>query len=65
MDQQGGRPMSIETMKGKAIVMWFFEPACPNCRALWPSLQETAHKFDDQPVLFVAVCSGRPRSAIE
>jgi len=52
-------------MKGKAVVMWFFEPACPNCRALWPSLQETAHKFDGKPVLFIAVASGSSRTSIE
>ena len=43
-------PLSASGLKGKGIVLWFFEEECPRCRARWPALIESAKKFEGQPV---------------
>jgi thiol-disulfide isomerase/thioredoxin len=58
-------PLSVESLKGKAVVLWFYEEQCPKCRGKWPAMYELARKFEDQPVLFIAVNSGTPRPAVE
>ena len=58
-------PLSASGLKGKGIVLWFFEEECPRCRARWPALIESAKKFEGQPVVFIAVNSGTARSEIE
>ena len=58
-------PLTASGLKGKGIVLYFFEEECPRCRARWPELIESASKFEGQPVVFIAVNSGTNRSAIE
>jgi thiol-disulfide isomerase/thioredoxin len=58
-------PLSAESLKGKAVVLWFYEEQCPKCRGKWPGMYELAKKYADRPVLFVAVNSGTPRPAVE
>lgn len=58
-------PLSARGLKGKGIVLWFFEEDCPRCRERWPALIESAKKFEGQPVVFIAVNSGTARSEIE
>ena len=58
-------PLTANGLKGKGIVLWFFEEECPRCRARWPGLIESAKKFEGQPVVFIAVNSGSNRSTIE
>ncbi|MEK6258456.1 MAG: TlpA disulfide reductase family protein [Planctomycetota bacterium] len=58
-------PLTASGLKGKGIVLWFFEEECPRCRARWPGLIESAKKFESQPVVFIAVNSGSSRSTIE
>lgn len=58
-------PLSAESLKGKAVVLWFYEENCPKCRGKWPAMYDLAKKYADQPVLFVAVNSGTPRTAVE
>jgi thiol-disulfide isomerase/thioredoxin len=58
-------PISVETLKGKGVFLWFYEEQCPNCRAKWPSLYELAKKYEHDPVVFIAVNSGNARGAIE
>lgn len=58
-------PLSVSGLKGKGIVLYFFEEDCPKCRDRWPALLETAKKFEKQPVLFIAVNSGSPRAKIQ
>lgn len=58
-------PISAESLKGKAAVLWFFEEDCPRCRERWPDLLTTAKKFEGQPVVFIGVNSGNPRSGVE
>ena len=58
-------PLTGNGLKGKGIVLWFFEEECPRCRERWPGLIESAKKFEGQPVVFIAVNSGSGRSTIE
>jgi len=58
-------PLSTETLKGKGVVLWFYEEQCPNCRAKWPGLYELAKKYEAEPVVFIAVNSGNLRPAVE
>lgn len=58
-------PLSVENLKGKAAILWFFEEECPNCRANWPNMYKIAEKYADKPVIFMAVNSGTPRKKLE
>ena len=55
-------PLSVSGLKGKGIVLYFFEEDCPRCRARWPELIEASKKMEGQPVVFIAVNSGNPRA---
>jgi thiol-disulfide isomerase/thioredoxin len=57
-------PISAETLKGKAALLYYFEEGCPKCRGRWPSLQETAKQFEDKPIVFIAVNSGNAREPV-
>lgn len=58
-------PLSVSGLKGKAIILYFFEEDCPKCRDRWPALIETAKKFDGKPILFIAVNSGNPKAKLQ
>jgi thiol-disulfide isomerase/thioredoxin len=58
-------PLSVENLKGKAVILWFFEEECPKCRANWPNMYKIAEKYAEKPVIFVAVNSGTPRKKLE
>src|SRR5262249_32742713 len=51
-------PISAESLRGKAVFLYFFEETCPSCRARWPSIMEKARAYEKEPILFVAVNSG-------
>jgi thiol-disulfide isomerase/thioredoxin len=59
------RPLTVESLAGKAAVLWFYEEQCPKCREKWPAMVAMAKKFEGQPVIFIAVNSGNPRPAVE
>src|SRR5688500_17367649 len=54
------QPVSVQNLKGKGVVLYFFEEGCPRCKERWPELLQTAKKFEGQPVMFIAVNSGSP-----
>jgi peroxiredoxin len=58
-------PVSLEAMKGKGVVIYFFEEQCPSCAKQWPNLTELSREFADKPVVFIAVSSGTERGAIQ
>ena len=58
-------PLSAEALKGKGVVLWFYEEQCPTCRGKWPGMYELANKYANEPVLFIAVNSGNLRPAVE
>jgi thiol-disulfide isomerase/thioredoxin len=58
-------PISAESLRGKAVFLYFFEESCPNCRARWPSIMEKARAYEQEPILFVAVNSGSTKQDVE
>ena len=60
-----GGPITTEALRGKAAFLYFFEESCPRCRDRWPMLFETAAKYADQPIVFIAISSGTTRPEVE
>lgn len=58
-------PLSVGALKGKGIVLWFFEEDDANTRTLWTELLATAKKYESKPVVFIAVNSGNPKAKTE
>ncbi len=58
-------PISLESLRGKAVFLYFYEESCPKCRARWPSLMDKAREYADEPILFVAVNSGSSKQSVE
>lgn len=58
-------PVSAEMLKGKAIMLYFFEEGCPRCRAKWPGIMDVAKKLNGEPILLIAVNSGTSRNKIQ
>lgn len=60
---QGG-PFTTEGLKGKAVVLYFYEEGCPTCRGKWPGILSVAKQFENEPVQFIAVNSGNAKAAV-
>lgn len=58
-------PVTLESLKGKAVVLYFFEEGCPNCSRKWPELGQLSRKYADKPVVFLAISSGTERGQME
>jgi hypothetical protein len=58
-------PLSASSLKGKGIVLWFFEEDDQGSAARWRTTVEEVKKFEGRPVIFIAVNSGSPRQKIE
>ena len=58
-------PLTAEALKGKGVVLWFFEETCPQCRRKWPGIYDVAKKYEGQPVVFIAVNSGNAPAAVQ
>jgi thiol-disulfide isomerase/thioredoxin len=52
-----GHSYSLEDYRGKIVVVFFFEPTCPTCRAKWPEYNALVKTYKDKPVQFLAVAS--------
>ncbi len=51
-------PISTDAMRGKSIVLYFFEEGCPRCREKWPEVLAAAQANQTEPVMLIAVNSG-------
>src|SRR5262245_28715044 len=58
-------PLTAESLKGKGVVLWFFEEDCPSCRGKWPGMYTLAKKFEGQPVVVIAVISRNSPSEVQ
>lgn len=58
-------PIELSRLKGKGVVLYFFEEGCPKCRAKWSDLNSMAKSHADDPLLFVAISSGTQRGEME
>ena len=43
-------PLSMAKIRGKVVVLWFFEEGCPRCRAKWPELYEIERRFQSHNI---------------
>ena len=59
------KDLSLERLKGKVIVLFFFEEECPRCLAGIPGRNALRRSYADKPVVFIAINSGTPKSAVE
>lgn len=50
-----GKQVSLETFKGKYVVIDFWASWCPDCRRIAPNIEELAEKYADKGVAFVGV----------
>jgi thiol-disulfide isomerase/thioredoxin len=53
-----GMRYSLADCEGKAVVLFFYEQNCPNCRNLIPQRSALVAQFRDKPVRFFAVAAG-------
>ena len=60
-------PLSVDALKGKGIVLWFFEEDDTSSAARWTPMLEASNKFAKRqlPVVFIAVNSGSPRAKVD
>ena len=58
-------PMSLSALKGKVTVLYFYEEDCPRCRGKWPTIMESAAKYEGKPVVFIAVNSGNEEGPVK
>lgn len=61
----GSAPFSADVLRGKAMFLYFYEEQCPKCKGAWPQILAEARKFNDEPIVFVAVNSGTSRGEVE
>jgi peroxiredoxin len=52
-----GRQYSLEDARGKLMVLFFFEPKCPKCRASIPDRSAVVKALKGKPVRFLAVAA--------
>src|SRR5438045_2169477 len=50
-----GNTYRLADLKGKVVVLHFFEPQCPVCRAAAPEKNELVKSLAGQPVKFLAI----------
>lgn len=58
-------PLSMESLKGKGVVLWFFEEEDQGSAARWRTTVDEVKKFEGRPVIFIGVNSGSPRPKVE
>jgi thiol-disulfide isomerase/thioredoxin len=58
-------PLTYQSLRGKAAILWYFEETCPRVMAEWPAMKQLAAANADKPVIFIGVNSGTPRSVVQ
>ncbi|HZE99770.1 MAG TPA: redoxin domain-containing protein [Planctomycetota bacterium] len=59
------KELSLDRLKGKVVIVFFFEEQCPRCIASIPARNQLRKNYADKPVVFIAINSGNPKSVIE
>lgn len=57
-------PLSKDGLKGKVVVLYYYEEGCPRCREAWPERLKIAQSYKDKPVIFIAVNSGNSSAEV-
>jgi thiol-disulfide isomerase/thioredoxin len=50
-----GQRISLDELKGKAVLIDFWATWCPSCREALPHMKEIAKKFEGQPLVMLSV----------
>lgn len=58
-------PLSFQHVAGKGVLLYFFNHQDPDCHANWKVMADLAKRYEDQPVLFLAISSGGQRNEID
>lgn len=58
-------PLTFQQVAGKGVLLYFFHQDDPDCLANWKVMQDLAKKYEDQPVLFLAISAGGQRNEID
>jgi thiol-disulfide isomerase/thioredoxin len=58
-------PLTYESLRGKAAILWYFEETCPRVMGEWPAMKKLAADNADKPVLFIGVNSGTSRAVLQ
>ena len=59
------RELSLDRLRGKVVILFFYEEDCPRCRGTIPDRIKLRKSMEGKPVVFIAVNSGNPNSAVE
>ncbi len=62
LDQVSGGRLSLDDLRGKAVLLDFWDTWCPPCRRAMPHLQELSQEYQDQLVV-VGVALGQEGAA--
>jgi thiol-disulfide isomerase/thioredoxin len=56
-----GKPLKLDDIKGKVVVLCFWGNWCPPCRALFPHQRVLAKRMEGKPFTFVGINSDKDR----
>ncbi|MBV8881162.1 MAG: TlpA family protein disulfide reductase [Planctomycetaceae bacterium] len=59
------KDLALDRLKGKIVVVFFFEEECPRCLAGIPGRNQLRKSYAEKPVVFIAINSGNPRGVVE
>ena len=57
-------PLNKDGLRGKVVVLYYYEEGCPSCRKAWPDKLKVAQSYKDKPVIFIAVNSGNSSAEV-
>jgi thiol-disulfide isomerase/thioredoxin len=55
-----GAHYDLHGLRGKVVVLFFFEESCPTCRGTIPQRNKLVEQYKDKPVKFIAIDPGHP-----
>lgn len=60
-----GATLTLDSLRGKVVVLNFWFIACPPCRSEMPVLNDLVHKYQDRDVVFIAFAADPPEALRE
>ena len=58
-------PISLDAIKGKGVVLCFFEVSAAKTKAGWPKVFEVTKPTEGQPIIYIGVNSADSRQAVQ
>lgn len=53
-----GKSYTLQELRGRAVVLFFYEQNCPRCAGLIPERNDIVEQYRGQPVTFIAIAAG-------